>query len=470
VSAARRLISGPAGDVAAVAAVLLIASGLFMFNFNGRARQALPDTYWYTRQAVRYSGASIAHSGEVASRVECAAINRYSREIGMPAACHHYPTHQPNPRYARIFTTRPGFSLLAAPLVRLAGPLPGMEWATAIASVLAALVGYAAVRAVGGSRLAGIGSALLLYIFPSGYWTSRLLPEGAMLAGCLATGIGITMLWPRPGDGTGARPGRGRITAGIAVAVIGLAWTYVMKSANGFLLSAVLLAGGAALAAWTRARPRAGPWWRPGGWWRPASWWRPSAVITALVGLAGTVGWLVVSQAAHLPSFSDTIQDMASSHFRGRLTPSPIGYLVKRDIWFIPHWGLVVIRDVWPLPVAAAGIAALVWTCRARAVPWLLIGVTGPLAVAAHPIGSESDRLALPVWLPVIIGFVMAADGPGRSAVRRWAARSQTAGPAAGAPAAIAPHGGQPGTGRAVSLRSPARRTADNISSPPARS
>lgn len=426
--------------IGAVVAVLLVASGLFWVRWNEPARQAMPDTYWYTRQAVIDSGASTAHAEEVASRVECAARNRYARELGRRQACHHYPTIWPDPRYVRIFTTRPGFSLLAAPLVRLAGPWRGMEGATALASVLAALLGYAAVRGLGGSRFAGLAAAVLLFVLPSGYWITRMLPEGAMLAGCLAAGAGVTLLWPRTAGATAAGAGRGRMAAGIALAAAGLLWTYVIKSANGFLLSAVLLTGGAVLAVWAWLRAPEAPW-------------RPAAGVMAVLGLAGTVGWTVVSKAAHLPSFTDTIQDMASSHFKGRLTPDPVAYLVNKDAWFVPHWIGALVRDWWPLPVAAAGLAALVWACRARAVPWLLAGATGPLAVAAHPIGSEADRLVLPVWLPVIAGLALGADRVVCWALRRWLP---------GRPAMASP--------AVVAGRSPARPAADNTPSPPARS
>jgi hypothetical protein len=201
-----------------------------------------------------------------------------------------------------------------------------------------------------------------------------------------------------------------------------------------------------------------------------------------VLGLAGTVGWSVVSKMAHLPSFTYTIQDMASRHFRGRLTPDPVGYLVKKDAWFLPHWGLKLARDPWPLVVAAAGLAALVWTCRARAVPWLLIGATGPLAVASHPLGSEANRLVLPVWLPVIAGLALGADRAVRRAIGRWITRQRdTQSPATASPGTGSPGTGSPGTGLpdspgtqadglTVALRSPARRAVDNISSPPARS
>jgi hypothetical protein len=442
VNAARLRALGAAG---AVAAVLFIAAGLFLACWNEPTPQAMPDTYMYTRQAVIYSGAGTAHADEVASRLVCSARNRYARQLGLRQACHHYPAHEPDPRYLRIFTTRPGFPLLATPLVGLAGAWRGMEWATALAAALAAVLGYAAVRALGGSRIAGLASAVLLFILPAGYWITRMLPEGAMLAGCLATGAGITLLRPRRADGGSATaPGRGRITAGITLAAAGLLWTYVIKSANGFLLSSVLLAGGAGLTGWTWVRPRT------------AAWWRTSGVVMAMLGLVGTVGWVVVSKLAHLPSFSDTIQDMATRHFRGRPTPNPLGYLLSRDAWFIPHWFLVLVNDRWALPVVAAGIAALVWICRSWAVPWLLIGVTGPLAMAAHPLGSEADRLVLPVWLPVIAGLALGADRAGRWAIRRWVTGHGTA--------------AERPDGQSVARRSPSRPAADSVPSPPARS
>ncbi len=378
----------------AVAAVLLLTAGMFWLRWSGSARQAPPDTFWYTRQAVLFSGGTAAQATAAGSAVVCRARNREAVAAGRPPACHHYPStypRMPDPRYVQIFTTRPGFPLIAAPLIGAFGAWTGMALATLAAALLLALLAYAAVRELGGSAAGGLVAVGLLFLLPTGYWITRMLPEGALLAGYLATGLGVLRLC------------RGKPRSGLTLAATGLAWTFLAKPANGFMLAVVLLAAPALAIAWrgvraSRRRPRPADG-------RSLPWL--ALVLPAAVGFAGTLGWLVVSHVAHLPSFTSTIEDIATSHFRRRLVRDPIGWLIRKDASFWPSWLLGLARHPWPLVLVAVATAVLVWRCRAFALPWLLAGLTGPLILAAHPMGSEADRLMLPAWLPVVIGLAV---------------------------------------------------------------
>jgi hypothetical protein len=375
----------------AIAAVLLVSTGLFWARSAGPSRLAQPDTFWYVRQAVLFDGKGVAAANAAGNDVICQARNEAAVAVGRPPACHHYITRLPDPRYIRIFTTRPGFALLAAPLITLFGLWNGMIAATLICCLLVALLMFAAVRQLGGSMLAAMAAVILIFVLPSGYWMTRMLPEGAILAGYLATGIGAIRIW------------RGQWRSGFAITAAALAWLFAMKPANGLVVALALLAPPAVLAL-VRVRVRA----RGGSGYAaiPVVSWRVIGRV-AVPGLAGTLGWLVVSHAAHLPGLTYTIQDLASEHFQGRLVADPIGWLLWRDAGFWPGWLFRQALNPWAACLVAAGTGLLAWRCRVQATPWLIAGFTGLVVLAAHPLYSEADRLVLPVWLPTAMGLAL---------------------------------------------------------------
>ncbi|MGE5286265.1 MAG: phospholipid carrier-dependent glycosyltransferase [Micromonosporaceae bacterium] len=394
---------------ASVVAVMLLATGLFWLRWSQPTRQALPDTFWYTRQAVLFTGGTAAAAAEAGSNVVCRARNEQAAAVGRPPACRHYPKGWPDRRYLRIFTTRPGFPLLAAPLVALFGPWTGMALATLAGCLLVALLIYAALRQLGGSTAPALAGVVLIFALPSGYWMTKMMPDGAALASCLATGIGVLRLW------------RKRWWSGLAIATAGLGCAFLVKPADGFILAVVLLAASMLAAAWRLWFPDDAATMNDGDDHAPTAsngkppqpagtptvfFWLAVGLSLAL-GLAGTLGWLVVSRAAHLPSFTYTIQDVASRHFRGRATRYPMTWLLIHDRTFWRNWLSAQVARPWAPILAAAGITGLVWRCRAAATPWLAVGLTGLLIIAAHPLNSQADRLILPIWLPVAIGIAL---------------------------------------------------------------
>jgi hypothetical protein len=355
-------------------AVVVVSAGLVLWRWSAPGPLVEADTWWYARGALIYSGSTQADAEKQASVLIC--VGRHSAAAASNPACSSYHPIS-SPRYARIFTTRPLYPLLAAPLV---GPLGGIAAAlkaiTMACCVAAGAFVYAGVRRSGGGRMAGFVALVALFVLPSGFWMTRLDAEAPMLVGLLGVTWGL-LSW---------RNGR---PSGLAWATAGLAWTFGAKSANGVAVAvALLVAAGLAVAFDERAGRRRN-------------------LGVGALGALGLLGWVVASAAFRLPGLGDTVQDLATRHFTTPDIANPWGYLLHNDLGLVRSQTLLVLRLGWPWLLTLAGLGTLIVQLRWRAIPWLAVGATGVLAVVAHPLRSEYQRLVIPLWLPVAAGIAL---------------------------------------------------------------
>jgi hypothetical protein len=411
--------------------ILAISGGLATARHEAPRRVASSgDSFWYMRQADIFAGTAPDKASADAAAQMCRDLNRSEQAQGRPATCKNYVYKDIADRYRAIFDSRPGFPLVATPLVKLFGAWRGMVLTTMLLAVAAGLLAYVAVWLALGSRRAGIAATVLFYLLPTGYWVTRMLAEGAMIVGYLGVLIGATLLW------------RGR-RVGLPIVAVAMIWTIVMKPASGVALAAVLVAACAAtLLLRIRRRgtsaPAAGPRWQ-------------GVLAAGGVGLVGLAAWFVVSKTLNLPSLNETIQDYATHHFK--FPPDvahPLPWLLGKNLAFWPKW--VGEQLVSPLPVIAFVIAAIVLILRARhtAPLWIAVGLSGVLIMVVHPVSSEYDRLMIPMWLPVAaaFGYLIAVVLP-----ERWTAVDRADGADPGP--ATAAHSEQ------ATVPSPRRATAD---------
>ena len=370
------------GGVALVFAVLGLPVLLVLWRWSGPAPLVDSDTWWYARGALVYSGVSEPDAQHQASVLIC--VERHPNDPGAatnPACNTYHPVT--SPRYARIFTTRPLYPLLVAPLVGWLGLAAALKAVTMACCVAVAAVTFLAVRAAGGGRVAGLVAIVVLFVLPSGFWMSRLSAEAPMMLGLL----GVILGW--------LRWRRGRVD-GLAIATCAMAWTFLAKPANGVAL-ALALAVGAAV-----------------GWVFDREARRRYVGVLAL-GVAALVGWWVASRLMQLPGLIDTVQDTATRHFVTPDIPDPWHYLFSKNVSLVKSQAWPVLRQVWPWLLVGIGVASLVARLRWRAIPWLAAGATGVAAVIAHPLSTEYPRLLIPLWLPVAAGLSMFVPGPDRS-------------------------------------------------------
>ncbi|MFG1887976.1 hypothetical protein ACGFIR_08895 [Micromonospora sp. NPDC049051] len=379
-------------------AAAALGSVLWWGRWETAPRHAYPDTYWYARQAATVTGTPSAEADRFAARLVCRQGMPSPRPgVSCVTATRQWAASMP-PRYQRIFTTRPGYSLMAAPFVLAFGER-GMVLVTAALAVLAGVLAALAVRLLGGGLLSSLAATALLFLLPTGFWLSRLLAEaGATMFALAALCAALPLL--RPGGST-----RRRLLLGGVVAA-GLLASTVTRPATGLLLSAALTGVFGVL---TLLRRRAGR--EPG-----------LLVLTAACGVATAV-WLGLSAALDIPGAAETLQDKFTVHFTRPDVPDPWPRLVELN------------REFWPAqlnawwnggaPLAASPFLALLligFAALFRALPgraallFATAGATGLLTLVAHPKPSEADRLILVIWLPVVVGLAMLLGRPARPA------------------------------------------------------
>ena len=346
------------------------------------------DVFYYARIALRLAG-------EPGPRADVEAAQFTYRMVHPGRAGTYAPERlviSSDPRYTGIFTARAMYPLLAAPGAALVGvdSLIVTAWLGAIAT---AVVVALAARSITGSSLAGLVAAAALVASPGGrylYWT---LAESTMLAGsaiCLAAAAH-------------ALTTRSRAAIGLALAA--LAFVAATKIGNADALGLVLVGIGVGAAVLDRP-------------------WRAVALRLA----AGAVGLMaavtVVSTVLGLPSALDQVQDFLTDHFAKPDHASPLVDLLVADVRFA---GGSITRL---LPVAGIAIVVLgaAWLLVGRwreawSWPWLGSMAGAALLIASHPVRSELDRLALPVWLGVSIAIGVAAHEVRPRLGRLWPRR-----------------------------------------------
>ncbi|GAB1690506.1 hypothetical protein KRM28CT15_23090 [Krasilnikovia sp. M28-CT-15] len=288
-----------------------------------------------------------------------------------------------SPRYEKIFLSRPGVAVFYAPGVALLGARMGMWVTTLIWTLVGSLFVFLLLRVVGVSvPLAVLGQVLFL-ILPPRYWTMAPLAEGMTLTlvALALLGVAYTMT------------GRTRLGPCLMAAAFGCG---LFVKYSQFLLFAVALAGTAGLAA-VIAR-RAG---------------RPTRGLLHVIGVstAAVIVLYAVPKFLGWPGGAESMQDLATEHFRQPDVPDPAYQWLRSNVhfwifwigdqlraplmittWLVAAWGVVRSRTVIGFAVFAA----------------LLAGIGNQ---AGHPAASQADRLILVAWLVTVYGLPLLLAG-----------------------------------------------------------
>ncbi|MGA5703803.1 hypothetical protein [Peterkaempfera bronchialis] len=394
---------GRTGARRAIAVPLLVALVFAALQVVAHPNWTLAnDSYRYARQSLEILGASPAEARQQAVRAYCAdraAQRKRSRALDpVPAGSHAgrntglrtclrtnagglAPT---DPRYERIFETRPGYPLLISPAVALIGVARGMWLTGLLLAIGASLLVVAVLRQVGGSPTAAVAGQLLFLSSRLGWWTAQPLAEGAVTVGVLAALLGAWWLLH------GRRPAG----AGLLLAALG-ATALVKYSAALTLACALALAAACLLFA------------RPG---RPPAAARTGAVPLAALAGASAALIAVGASALRLPDAAESLQDTFSRNFHRALVTDPWQRLLGLDVHYWAQW----LRDqaaqpLLPVLLCLAGWA-LLRRCRVLGVLAAAAAAVGVATAAAHPLVSQQDRLWALLWVPVVLGVPLAVD------------------------------------------------------------
>jgi hypothetical protein len=296
-----------------------------------------------------------------------------------------------SPRYIAIFTSRPGYPLLAAPFAAVFGLRAGLWIAAMLCTLVAGFLVIALLRLAGCSDLLALGGQVLFLAAPTGYWGSRMLTDGPSLTTSLLALLGAVLLV------------KGRIRVGASVLIAGFVTGFVVRYSSEQLVALLL-----AVAAVICLR------------WVPSSRGRGMKVLAIMSG-AGFVVSELASTVLGWPGFSVSLQDTFTKHFIRPDVSDPLGRLVRLDLSF---WAYYPVYESTALLLAVGLIAVGVALLRRDAVFGILsiaIAATGLGAVIAHPIESQADRLMSPVWVLLALGlpllFAARRREPGESPV-----------------------------------------------------
>jgi hypothetical protein len=362
---------------------LILSSGLWLMRWSGGTSTATPDTFWYARDSLGYAGYSQRSADTIAAQITCGAMSRARPHATNYGGCFRYRSGLPASapiRFQRIFTSRPGYGLLTAPLVWVFGGA-GFIIGSAMLGVACGIAIVMLALTAGMRPSQALLAEVIFYLLPTGLWVSRMLAEAPMVLFLLVAMSGAVLLLR----------GRARVPAA-GLLVVGLACMCAVKPANGVALAAALAAVSVVRLPFTRARP--------------------AYLLIAAIAVVVLAGNMSVSAALHLPGVHETLQDSFTHHFRQPDVIHPWRRLVHGDaaLWV----GRVVPQLLGDPLIPAAyllGAIGLFQRVRADAAwPVAFAGLTGVVVVSMHPLPSETARLALVTWIPVAIGLAALMD------------------------------------------------------------
>ncbi|MET9380479.1 hypothetical protein ABZY09_05165 [Streptomyces sp. NPDC002928] len=361
-----------------------------------------PDSYRYARAAEQYLGASRQEAHRTALTAYCASradrtahderlqptVRQTERAIKAAAErecldrwADAKDITTADPRYQAIFSTRPGYPLLAAPFVGAFGVLHGMRLLGLLTAAAGSLLVFGLLRGAGLSRRAGVVGQVTFLATPLGWWSAQALGEG------LFTVCTLGVLW-----GGFLLIRRRRVPAAAAITALSYAAAAVTRYSSVLVLAALLAAAAVGSLCFSPGLRHRG------------------TVVFAGLSAAAAGGVAVAMRTLDLPSSQVTLQDTFTRHFSAPEVSDPWGALLGlagrfwRD-WFaeqaaMPYFLLLTALAAWALATYGDGLGRLA----------LATAATGACLVTAHPLVQESDRLGVLMWMPVVLGLPLVVD------------------------------------------------------------
>jgi hypothetical protein len=285
-------------------------------------------------------------------------------------------------RYEDIFLSRPAVAIFYAPGVAAFGPRMGM-WLTTLAwTLLGGMLVFLLLRVIGSSIGAALLGQVLFLILPIRYWTMAPLAEGMTLTLVVLCLLGVAYVMTH------------RTRRGLILLAAGFGVGLFVKYSQ-FLLLALALAGTAAIAALVARR--AG---------------RPVRLLLLVAGVSvlAAVAQIAVAKMLAWPGGAESMQDLATKHFREADVTGPVTRWLRTNAHFWTWW----IAEQFRAPLMIVTWATAAWAVmRSRTVIGFAVFATVLAGLGnqiGHPDASQADRLYLTVWLLVVCGLPLLID------------------------------------------------------------
>ncbi|MET7514579.1 hypothetical protein ABZS88_14110 [Streptomyces sp. NPDC005480] len=335
------------------------------------------DNYRYTRTSLQILGMSRAEAQLESRDIFCR--QQINRDSGTCEEWTPKGLRPDQPRYERIFETRPGYPLLAAPFIAAFGVLKGQRILGILLGCLGSLLTFRLLRQAGlGLYASAIGQAVFLF-GGLGYWAAQPGYEGLVTVCALGCVFGALRIL------------QGHTSAGLVRLLPGLA-VMALTLSSSVLALAVYLAV-AALGYWYATRKR--------GTGQRA----PLLLAGVSAGAAAVLGGAIALLG--LPGIESTMQDRLTPHFTRPDVADPVAGMLRIEAEYWPVW----FRQYGAFLPLLAISCWMLWCRRpALAVPAFAIAFTGLCAAIAMPKVGELDRIWVLMWMPVVLGLPFLAE------------------------------------------------------------
>ena len=129
------------------------------------------------------------------------------------------------------------------------------------------------------------------------------------------------------------------------------------------------------------------------------------AVSLAAIALIITGTYLAISPLLGYAGIEDSLQDLATHHFRDPDVADPIGLLLRSDRALLVAAPGMLAAAILPVVASVIGIGGLIQRRTVEAAMWAAAGAASLVLVLLHPITAEIPRLVAPLWLSAALGY-----------------------------------------------------------------
>lgn len=387
--------------------ILVAVVFVLLQSVLGGITMHFPDSSRYGRAAVQHTGTTRAEASREAIGAYCAgqgakagarklldplagsadvkAVRKATAETCLAGVTKGGNVATDDARYQAIFDSRVGYPLLATPFVAALGVPDGMVLLGLLTAAAGSLLVVGLLRYVGLPLRAALLGQIIFLASPLGWWSKQPLTEGPVTVSVLGAVWGVLLLVRQE-----------RVLPGVLLVFSSLTACALIRYSTA-LVFAIALAAVACAAYRTR---------------------RKTALPLAGVSLTCAAATALAIKVLGLPSTTVTLQETFTRKFRYPEVADPWAMLVELNVRYWNHW--LTEQSETPLFLVLTALACWALFRREAMLGTLAAAsaVVGVIQVAAHPVITDTDRLGVLMWMPVVLGLPLLPQATGEPSQR----------------------------------------------------